>query len=218
MKTGLHIDSAEMSRALEEYAKHSKRDMATLVNQKAYSILLKAAGMNRVADRGKIISDLGQQSTAIRAQKVRITKAGVKRGKMITERIYSPALYAIVRWKAAKSGRKIQASEMEGVARKELSRRLQSVSFMKSGWLAAISNIAASIGKQRKVRKGYGSSNPALPGTSPSASFWNTSFNKPSNTTDKRPTRWAEDALRGGFLAEMQNMRQRIAAKLARRG
>lgn len=218
MKPGIHIDSALFQRTLDEYAKHSKRDMATLVNQKAYSILLKAAGMNRVADKGKIISELGQQSTAIRAQKVRITKAGVKRGKMITERIYSPALYAIVRWKAAKSGRKIQASEMEGAARKELARRVKSVSFMKSGWLAAISNIAASIGKQRKVRKGFGSSTPAKPGASPSASFWNTSFNKPSNTTDKRPTRWAEDALRGGFLAEMQNMRQRIAAKLARRG
>tara|TARA_R110000868_G_C10640296_1_gene744076 strand:+ start:81 stop:710 length:630 start_codon:yes stop_codon:yes gene_type:complete len=209
-----------MSRALAEYAKYSKRDTATLLNQKAYSILIKAAAQNRTADKGKIIAELGQEATAIRAQKVRITKAGVKRGKMITEKIFAPALYAIVQWKAKRAGRVINSSEMEREAQKELSRRISAISFMRSGWLAAIGNIGAAIGKpsRQRKRKAFGSSIAAKPETSPHVSFENTSFDKAHNTTDKDPTRWAREALQKGFVQETANMRQRIAQKLARLG
>lgn len=220
MKPTIHFDSTEMNRALEEYAKYSKRDMATLLNQKAYSILLKAAAQNRIADKGKIISELGQQATAIRGQKIRVTKAGIKRGKMITEKIFAPALYAIVQWKARKAGRVIPSSDMEREAQKELSRRISSISFMKAGWLAAIGNVGAAIGKpsRQRKRKAFGSSIPAKPGTSPYVSFENTSFDKAQNTTDKDPTRWAREALQKGFSQEIATMRQRIAQKLARLG
>ena len=218
MKPDIKIDSTEMNRALAEYAKHSKRDMATILNQKAYSILLKTFGNNRSADRGKIIAELGQQSTAIRGQKVRITKGGIKRGKMITERIFSPALYAIVRWKAKKAGRVILSSEMEREAQKELARRLSSVSFMKAGWIQAIKKIGLAIGKSPKSqkKKAFGDSVPAAQSASPFVSFENTSFDRPQNTTDKNPTRWAEDALRLGFVGEIANMQKRIAEKLKR--
>lgn len=207
-----------MSRALNEYVKHSKRDMATILNQKAYSILLKASAQNRVADKGKIIAELGQRSTAIHAQKVRFTKKGIKRGKMITEKIFSPALYAIVQWKAKRAGRTVPRNEMEREAQKELARRVSSISFMKSGWLAALGKIGDAIGKplRSKKRKAFGDSTPAKSSETPFVTFENTSFDKPQNTTDKNPTRWAEEALRKGFSQELANIKNRIAEKLRR--
>ena len=225
MKPTLKIESAKMRAALRDYSKHSKRDLAELINQKAYSILIKAAAQNRVADRGKIIAELGQQATAIRAQKVKFTKrSGVKRGKLITERIYPQALYAIVRWKAGKAGRIIPASQMEAEAKRELGRRLSAVNFMKAGWFAALAPVARAIGKalragnMRRAKRAFGGATPAtFKGNSTAATFFNTSFNKRENTTDPNPTRWAEDALALAMSQETSNMRQRIAAKLAAR-
>ena len=79
LKPTIQINAIEFQNAIVEYSAQSKRGIAELLNQKAYSVLIKAAAQNKVADRGKIISDLGQQATAIRGQKVRFTKNGVKR-------------------------------------------------------------------------------------------------------------------------------------------
>jgi hypothetical protein len=225
MKPTLKIESAKMRAALRDYSKHSKRDLAELINQKAYSILIKTAAQNRVSDRGKIITELGQQATAIRAQKVKFTKrSGVKRGKLVTERIYPEALYAIVRWKARKAGKIIPQSEMESEAKRELGRRLSAVNFMKAGWFVALAPVARAIGKAlrggnlRRAKKAFGGATPAtFKGNATAATFFNTSFNKPANTTDPKPTRWAEDALALAMQQETANMRQRIADKLAAR-
>jgi hypothetical protein len=225
VKPHLKVDTREMNAALAEYAAHSKRDLNEILNQKAYSILIKAAAMNRVADKGKIQAELGQQASAIRGQKVRFLKGGgIKQGKLIVERIYSPALYAIVRWKAAKEGRTITGAQLEAAARKELSRRMSAVSFMKSGWFSALQKIASRIGKPlkkgntRKATRGFGDSIPARWfGYNTSVSFWNTSFDKPKNTTDPKPTRWAEMALVQAMNEEMATMKARIAAKLEAR-
>lgn len=225
MKPNIQVDTREMNAALKEYAAHSKRDLAEILNQKAYSILIKAAAMNRVADKAKIISELGQQASAIRGQKVRILKSGeIKRGKLIVERIYSPALYAIVRWKAAKRGQFIPANQLEAVARKELARRIAAVNYMKSGWFSALKKVAEKIGKPlkkmntRRAQRGKGDSKPAKWfGWNTVVEFWNDSFNKPENTTDKHPTRWAEQALSAAMAQEVQTMKTRIAAKLEAR-
>ena len=225
MKPTIRIDTKEMNAALKEYAAHSKRDLQEILNQKAYSILIKAAALNRVADKGKIQSELGQQSSAIRGQKVKFLKGGgIKRGKLIVERIYSPALYAIVRWKAARNGKTITGKQMESEARKELSRRMSAVSFMKSGWFAALENIARKIGKPlkkgntRKAKRGFGGSSPARwLGWNTSVSFWNTSFNRKQNTTDQNPVRWADAALSEAMRLEVATMKARIAAKLEAR-
>ena len=218
LKPTIQINAIEFQNAIVEYSAQSKRVIAELLNQKAYSVLIKAAAQNKVADRGKIISDLGQQATAIRGQKVRFTKNGVKRGKLITEKIYSAALYAIVKWKAAKKGITIAASDMESAARKELARRLSAVAFMKSGWLDAIGGVARAIGKPEKNKKRakkFGASTAAKPSISPSVQFFNIAFAKASNTTDPAPTRWAEQALSLAMSQETANMRQRTAEKLA---
>lgn len=218
LKPTIQINAIEFQNAIVEYSAQSKRGIAELLNQKAYSVLIKAAAQNKVADRGKIISDLGQQATAIRGQKVRFTKNGVKRGKLITEKIYSAALYAIVKWKAAKKGITIAASDMESAARKELARRLSAVAFMKSGWLDAIGGVARAIGKPEKNKKRakkFGASTAAKPSISPSVQFFNIAFAKASNTTDPAPTRWAEQALSTALAQETANMRQRTAEKLA---
>ena len=218
LKPTIQINAIEFQNAIVEYSAQSKRGIAELLNQKAYSVLIKAAAQNKVADRGKIISDLGQQATAIRGQKVRFTKNGVKRGKLITEKIYSAALYAIVKWKAAKKGITIAASDMESAARKELARRLSAVAFMKSGWLDAIGGVARAIGKPEKNKKRakkFGASTAAKPSISPSVQFFNLAFAKASNTTDPAPTRWAEQALSLAMSQETANMRQRTAEKLA---
>jgi len=212
-----------MQRALREYAATSKRELAVIVNQKAYSILLKAAGVNRVADKAKIQAELGQQATAIRGQKVRFLKDGsIKRGRIITEKIYTSALYAIVLWKARKKGRVIKSSELEGEAKRELGRRLAAVSYMKSGWFAALEPIARAIGKPlkkgnlRRAGKAKGGGKAAKWfGYRTFVSFFNTSFNKPENTTDPNPTRWAEQALEYGLNQETATMRDRLAKKLA---
>lgn len=225
MKPTLKIEMPRMRAALRDYSKHSKRDIAELINQKAYSVLLKSAAQNRVADRGKIITELGQQATAIRAQKVSFKKrGGVRRGKLVTERIYPEALYAIVRWKARKEGKVISAGQMEAEAKRELGRRLSAVNFMKSGWFAALAPIARAIGKAlragnlRRAKKAFGGATAAVfKGNATAATFFNTSFNKRENTTDPNPTRWAEDALALALQQETSNMRQRIADKLAKR-
>ena len=54
MKPNIQVDTREMNAALKEYAAHSKRDLAEILNQKAYSILIKAAAMNRVADLSRL--------------------------------------------------------------------------------------------------------------------------------------------------------------------
>lgn len=221
MSAKLTIAGNEMQQALKDYAKHSKRGLDELINQKSYSVLIKTAAQNRVADRGKIITELGQQATAIRAQKVRFTKKGVTRGKIVTERIFTPALYTIVKWKAAKEGRVIPASQLESEAKRELGRRLSAVNFMKSGWFAALEPIARAIGKplkkgnMKRAKRAFGGGEAAkFKGWKTVANFFNTSFNRPSNTTDKQPTRWAEDALTLALQQETANMRERTAAKL----
>ena len=185
LKPTIQINAIEFQNAIVEYSAQSKRGIAELLNQKAYSVLIKAAAQNKVADRGKIISDLGQQATAIRGQKVRFTKNGVKRGKLITEKIYSAALYAIVKWKAAKKGITIAA---RAIGKPE---------------------------KNKKRAKKFGASTAAKPSISPSVQFFNIAFAKASNTTDPAPTRWAEQALSTALAQETANMRQRTAEKLA---
>lgn len=212
-----------MQKALAEYAQHSRRGLAEIINQKAYSVLLKAAAQNRVADRARIISELGQQATAIRGQKIKVLKSGkIRPGALLREKIYGSALYAIVRWRAAKKGRQIAASEMEAEAKRELGRRLSAVAFMKSGWFAALGRIGGAIGKPliagnaRRSGKGFGGSEPAQPlGSRFRTRFWNSSFDLPGNTSDPaRGSGWAEQALEKGMMQETANMRQRTAQKL----
>jgi hypothetical protein len=219
VKPEIKLDTRDFNRALKEYAAESKRDIAELLNQKAYSVLIAAAAINRRADRARVLSELGQQSSSIRANKVRITKSGkVIRGKPVFEKVFSPTLYAIIFAKAKKSGQKI--IDIEAAAQKELSRRLSSISFMKAGWFAALKKVAFSIGKSlkkensRRGKDAFGDSSPALPKEKTEVSFWNTSFSRPENTTDTNPTRWAEKAIQKALAQESSNMRQRLASKL----
>lgn len=222
MKPSIKINEAELQKTFRRYREVSKRGLAEDINQKSYSILIKAAAQNKTADRAKIQDELGQQATAIRGQRIKIRKDGtIQRGKLITERIYGERLYAIVRAKFAKQGRTISAGELESTAKRELSRRMSAINFMKSGWFAALAPIAKAIGKSLKAKrsqKAFGGATAAKPDSfKPASLFFNTSFNKPENTTDKQPTRWALQALAKAFSQEAADMRQYIAKKMQAR-
>ena len=212
----------EFTRQFARMRQFSKRGLAEDVNQKAYSILIAASKLNKKADKAEI-DEFFQKSSNVVGQKVRFLKSGgVKVGNEIRQTSFPPEVFAVVNWKRRKEGKPaLRGAELLKAAEKEHSRRKSSVGFMRSGWLAAVANVARKIGKTvtkntaRRAAQNLGESTPAREGVNPTAKFWNDAFSK--ITSSNPPNEWAAKALQSAIVQETARMGEYVARKMEER-
>lgn len=66
---------------MQAYMRQTERDLATVLNEKAFSILMSATKMTRKADYNKMFSEIGPTSETKTADKIRVTRRKLKKGE-----------------------------------------------------------------------------------------------------------------------------------------
>jgi hypothetical protein len=226
----LTIDATEFNLAMREYMKHTQRDVAEVLNQKAWSICNSASKMTRKADYNRMFLEIGPTAIAIVGQKIRVLKrGGIKRGKLITQKVFAaadnsaPRLALIINARLGKEGKSgLYGSAMRDAVEREWIRRARSIGFLRMGWLAplfALSNAVGIKGKnpsrkafERKSIEKRGWAIPARSGWRPEVSFWNTSGAERNNNPDV--VKYVEQGLTSAIAQEIQRMGEHVAKKL----
>ena len=174
------LDAREFNEAMRQSAYYSKRSTPEIVNTAMFYAARGSVRGTPKADAQAIRQELGVVGKKEIGQKIRILKSGrVKRGRMVTEKVYASSdvdgvsfAEAILRAREAKKGTKrLSHDEMLAAVQKFVANRLRSVAFLKSGWLPAIARLGAAIGQTaRGAGKMYqnakGSGTPAKQGWS----------------------------------------------------
>jgi hypothetical protein len=136
------IDTLEFERALGEYMKHTRKDLAFVINKKALDITLHAAGQTPKAEKFKI--------TAIRDKPwfwpyvvKRIKGEGVtvqagRRGNRTTFLVQG----------------KFRRSHLGKVARQIINSRVRAITFLRSNWFPAARKLASAVGGSLRIGTG----------------------------------------------------------------
>lgn len=217
MSVSFQVDLSEFNRAIIEHAKvDTKRSMAEIVNQNAYSVGLAASKMTFRADKEKIAADLGRKVTDI-SQNIRILKDGtVKAGRINKRNTYGKLAYAIVNARRKKNDEPaLHGPEMAAAVNALYNRRVRAIGYLRFGWLASIAGIAWAIGKPiRLIDERRGRSIPARPSVSPWAELLNSSFS--DNTSNPDAPRYAAEGLQAAIRQQIGRMRDWAAGHLQR--
>lgn len=198
MEPKITVDLSSFNRALSEYIRHNKRDIADICNMKAYIIAknaiekTKAANPSNIKSQMEARSNMGQLSIAEAMAMKRLRK----------QSNYKPRMPALRR-----------------EARKILSAKLKSVGFLRSGWVPAIRMLSFRLKKQlvrnlTKVQKGKdkGGCKPAMVGGfAVSATIWNS-----ITSGGGRTAATIIAGLQRAINAEVISMRQYIDKKLTK--
>lgn len=228
----LTIDSREFEAALREYMPHTKRDLAEVINQKAYSICVAASKITHAASYQKMLMEVGPIATEIIGQRVRITKhKGVKRGKLITRKVFAstdtgPRMALIVNRRLGRQGKPgLYGPDMREAVESKWTTRARAIGFVRAGWLAPLFAMAGALGIkartpskkmfERSDIKARGWAKSAKASINPTAEFWNSS-GSPITTKDLAPE-VASDGLEKAIAQEIQRMGEHVAKKLQER-
>lgn len=225
MQASFKINTAAFRNTLNEYKNYTKRDLATILNTKAFFIARGAARNTHRANAGKIATEFGK------AFKLNTLKSGKfsrnKRGKFVFgamgRDIEAPLLALIINKQRGRSGKKgLQGAEMEDMMRRVFRARMASIAFLASGFIPSIKGFrpyadyvskAPPMDKQSKqIGQAKGGFVIAQPGWTPRAVIWN-------SASAKRDHRAALEKHGGAGLQqatdeEVASMRQYIEQKL----
>ncbi len=138
----LKLQTARFNSAIQEYAKHVKKDAAHVVNRQSLNVMIKAIQNSPVASEKKILAGFGYSGMGD-IQKYRRTKKGkvVKSGKPKVVRKFSkPLAYKIVN---KKSQKKLSRFEVGKAASVMLGKRIAAISYVKAGWIQPANHFAA---------------------------------------------------------------------------
>lgn len=136
----LKIDTKEFDRTIAAYKETTRRDIATIVNTKAFYIARAAARGTKKADKAKILEDLrGSRSKSF------ATKKG---GSKIIK--YTLAQLIIVARRAA-AGLSTKKADIKDDVKKLIASRVRAINFLRAGWIPAIRKLeplSAPIGRK----------------------------------------------------------------------
>jgi hypothetical protein len=128
---------AKLKSTLHEYARASKKDFQQIVNDKALDWVFKSLQQTDRANAQEIAVELGQTGTKLSKSR---TTGQLKAGRKIFK---DDSLAArIINARLKKKGEPLLfGREMEKAVRKMVNSRIRAISFIKSGWLAAVQKL-----------------------------------------------------------------------------
>lgn len=128
MGATLKINTRDFRATLTEYRKVSRRDLATILNTKAFYIARGAVRNTVKADRNKIRADLNSPAYQVDLK-----------GKNPTATDFPPLAAAIINSRRGKAGLKgLYGADMRAAIRSLINARQRSRAFVASGFIAAI--------------------------------------------------------------------------------
>lgn len=206
MSASVRLDQQEFQRTFQKLASLSPSELSVFTNFTLRDIAIDAKERTPIADRGKILSDLGATMTS---QKI-------VKGKTRRRYKYSPTplVYAIINARRAAAGKPaIPRDEMATAAKKMIASRLRAVGSLRSGWSRAIGILIGAFGGSDGPRiRMTSNASPAKPGWSPTATL------EYRETVDRGHGREVDGrviaALEGAFATKQANMAKRIEDKL----
>ncbi len=217
------IDAREFTDTLKKYKDYSKRDVATIVNTKAFYIARGATRLTPGADPNSIKSQLGR---LIRKNKkvIAITYAKVKRFTRWGLEYEAPFAALIINARLGRKSKKgLYGQSMRDAITRMISARNSSVKFLASGWIQAIKTLAplaAKIGGGQKQDPKAREIGPTAKGSASPArnSAWSATALITNSANAKRDhkdalMRYAKPALEQAFADEEQSMQAYIENK-----
>ena len=173
-KTGIEIDTREFQEAMKFYLKHSKRDLAFVVNKRAINVSFLTMKKTPSASAARINRDL-RKRIAVDSRK------GKKK---------PPLAALLIASGSDKIGGKKPARGLYGAAMKEeiervIGRRQRTRAYIKSGFIKTIRDLERKVpGRQKRPPRGTqgfskpaGEGRPARPGINPTAEVINHATN-----------------------------------------
>lgn len=216
----IQIDTRDFAETLKRYMEHTKKDLAEVVNTKAFFVCLKALKHTPAARAAQIERELRQKIIVDRPE----GKTIIRRSRKGVARIN-----LIVNARRKKKGLPgLQGAAMEAESLKVINARKASVGFAKAGWVWALRDLAplvpsaARYAQTHNIRIGstpLGSSVAAQPSVTPTAQIANRAF--PRRTANASSAQRLRDlmtyALARAIDEEEDDMLQYIERKMQAR-
>jgi hypothetical protein len=136
LSPSIRIDTTKLNAAIREYMSFTKKDLAEVINTKAFFIALKALQYTPAAKQARIQAELYRTVPAkvIKRRYGRVSAKGAPPVRLI---------YLIVNARQRQAGRKgLKGSAMAEAAQKIIGARMASVGFEKAGWVWALRDLA----------------------------------------------------------------------------
>ena len=137
-----HIDTAEFNASLARYVQVAKKDMATILNTKAWYVARKACWWTQRADKKKI-KDFAEGM--VWASKAKYYNSETGRLKTLKYNVYAktadnrPVVALLINKNRGSRGEKgFRGQDMTGAMENFMKFRMGSIGFIASGWIAAI--------------------------------------------------------------------------------
>jgi len=216
----IQIDTRAFSATLQQYMEHTKKDIAEVVNTKAFFICLKALKYTPAARSSQIERELRQKIIVDR----RSGKTVIRRSRKGVARIN-----LIVNARQRHKGEPgLSGAVMEAAALKIINARKAAVGFAKAGWVWAMRDIApyvpsaAKYASERGIRigsKAIGSSVVAHPGFTAAAQIANRAWptRTPKVANAQRLQDLMRDALSRAVEEERASMVEYVERKMTER-
>ena len=206
----------DFNNALKRYLRVSSRSLPEALNEKAYFVAAGAIRNTHKADFEKIKSELGAHMVGV------IGKRGkeLKRKKLaLVENYYSQLIVLIIVARLRRAGKPIPpADELKDMALGEVRKRIASVGYIRSGWVAAV-RVLARFSKYGRLKfempKMFGSPRGGVKIAregDPVARIWND-----AGRTGKQAeavAKYGQEGLERAFKEETADMLQHLEGKL----
>lgn len=204
------VDTREFSAALKEYMKHTKRDLAEVINQKSFSIATAAAKITHKANAAEIKAQLAEIVTATNGRP-------------------APRAGLLVNWRRGQKGLPgLRGQEMDAAITALKKNRAAHVAFLRAGWLPSVAKLARAIGKAPSANAQRWENATAIKGggqigggiiakesLNPTAEFWNAAPDiAPLASKPALAQQFMEQGLQQAIAQEIGRMAQHLAEKL----
>lgn len=141
------LDASSMDRAMTRLIPYTEKTGPEIVNQRMMNIGGRAANKTPMADRVKIISELGEVG-----RKLRVTKKGrLVRGKRVyakSARKDAPLAALIINARRRKAGKPgLYGKQMTSAVKRMVGGKTRSVGFGRSGYIPGIKRLASTLKK-----------------------------------------------------------------------
>jgi hypothetical protein len=213
MNPTFKVDMNEFQRTLKSLAATTSRSLPVFMNSRMLNVISEARRRTPVADRGKIMSDLGATLKSERTN---------AKGRKVRKYSYAPVpvVYKILNARRRAKGLPMLFNkDILPAAKSLIAARLRAVGSLRSGWTQAIGILAAVVNKVADKSgprvKQPSTAKVARDGFNPTAevTFRLTTQSSMSHQGQQIDPR-AEDALRAGFAREHAEMISHLEKKV----
>jgi hypothetical protein len=219
------IDTTKFAEQLRAYVDESRKDLAEIVNTKAFFISLKALRYTPAAKADMVRRELIAPRLAFRGG----AEARRPKGRKGLKAVRVPLLYLILQARRARAGKKgFYGAEMREKSEAMLRARGQAVGFEKAGWVWNLRHLAPYVPSARDYAEAHnirigqtptGRAEPAREGLDPTALILNRAWPKRQHAKvgALRLQTQMTNALQLAFDEETRSMRDYVNDKMTER-